>query len=346
MFPRVLAALALALTLGATVAAADAPAPPAAGPWKYGALTSFNLAQSSFSTNWKGGDKGSMVWVLGAELSAERQFTARYNLQNVLRAAYGQTSRQTVDPADPRHYVWDTPDKTTDLLAFDSNSRWSLNGYVDPYFSFGAETQFADQSSPVGTITLNPIKLKESAGLARVIEKTETSEIITRLGFGFRQTLAKAWVDPVARTQRSFSTQDGGFEWQTTATKPILDKKVLYKGRLLVFQPVFYSKSSDLETMDRAVVDFVQGTPGASRESVKDFWRATDIGFQNTFTAQITKLIAVNLYGEFVYDKFDAAANVDPTLSPAAALVELDRNTRKAGQYKQTLALALTYRLF
>lgn len=344
MHTRALAVLALALTLGAGAAAAADP--PVAGPWKYGALTSFNLAQSSFSTNWKGGDKGSMVWVLGAELSAERQFSTRFNLQNVLRAAYGQTASQKADPDDPRQYVWDAPDKTTDLLAFESNSRWTLNGFVDPYFSFGAETQFADQSSPIGTIRMNPIKLKQTAGVARVLEKTETSEVITRLGFGFRETLAKAWVDAVSRSQRSFTTQDGGFEWQTTATKPILDGKVLYKGRLLLFRPLFYSKSSDLETLDRAVVQYVESTPGATRESVKDFWRATDIGFQNTFTAQLTKVLAVNLYGEFVYDKFDAAANVDPSLAPAAALVELDRNTRKAGQYKQTLALALTYRLF
>ncbi len=346
MTKRVAATLAAALLCISTAALADPPAPPVAGPWKYGALTSFNLAQSSFSTNWKGGDKGSMVWVLGAELSAERQFTPRYNLQNVLKAAYGQTTRQTASADDPRHYVWDSPDKTTDVLAFDSNSRWSLSTFVDPYFSFGAETQFADQSSPVGTIKFNPVKLKESAGVARVIEKTADAEVITRLGFGFRQTLAKAWVDPVLKTQRSFTTQDGGFEWQTTATKPILDKKVLYKGKLLVFQPVFYSKSSDLETLDDAVVAFVESTPGATRESVKDFWRTADLGFQNSFTAQITKLVAVNLYAEFVYDKFDAAANVDPTLAPAAALVELDRNTRKAGQYRQTLSLALTYRLF
>jgi Protein of unknown function (DUF3078) len=336
-----LAALALA-----PAARADAPKPIEPGPWKFGALASFNLAQSSFSTNWKGGDRGSIVWVLGADLSAERQFGPRYNLQNTLRAAYGQTTRQNPDAADPHHYVWDSPDKTTDVLAFESNSRWTLHSFVDPYFSFSAETQFADQSSPVGTIRFNPIKFKETAGAARVLRKTDDSELLSRLGFGFRQTLARAWVDPTLRTQRSFTTQDGGFEWQTTATQPILERKVLYKGRLLVFQPVFYSESSDLEVMDRQAVAYAATTLGLTRESVKDFWRATDVDFQNQFTAQITKLVAVNLFAEFAYDKFDAAANVDPTLAPAAAITELDRNTRKAGQFKQTLALALTYRLF
>jgi hypothetical protein len=70
------------------------------------------------------------------------------------------------------------------------------------------------------------------------------------------------------------------------------------------------------------------------------------VDFQNQFTAQITRFIAVNLFVQFLYDKFDAAANIDPTLAADVSRVELDRTTRKAGQFKQTLALALTYRLF
>jgi hypothetical protein len=342
MTPRPALALVLVLFLSAAVAHAEAPV---AGPWKLGALTTLNLTQSSFSSNWKGGDRGSIVWVLGADLSAERQFSPHYNLQNTLHAAYGQTTRQVADPADAHRSVWDVPDKTTDVLAFESNSRWSFNTWVDPYLSMSAETQFSDQSSPVGTITFNPVKLKETAGLARVVQKTADVELITRLGFGFRETIARAWVDPVLRTRQSFVTRDGGFEWQTTMTRPLLDKKVLYKGKLLVFQPLFFSKANDLKVVDDAVRLYVAGL-GGTRGSVKDYWRATDVDWQNAFSAQITKLIAVNLYAEFVYDKFDAAANIDPKLSPAAALVELERNTRKTGQYKQTLALALTYRMF
>jgi hypothetical protein len=345
MLHRYALLVALAALAGPPSARADAPKPAEPGPWKLGAVTSLNLAQSSFSTRWKGGDRGSIVWVLNGEVSGERQFSRHYNLQNVLRAAYGQTARQAADPNDASRLAWSAPDKTTDLLSFESNSRWTLETWVDPYLSLGAETQFQDQSSPLGTIRFNPIKLKETAGAARVLEKTESAEIITRLGFGFRQTLAQSFDDPVARTKASFTTNDGGFEWQTTVTQPLLQKKVLYQGKLLVFQPVFYSKSGDLETVDRQVTAYVQGL-GGGRESVKDFWRATDADFQNQFTAQITRLLGVTLYAELMYDKFDSAANVDPKLPAATSLLELDRNTRKAGQFKQTLALALTYRLF
>jgi hypothetical protein len=341
------AAFAAALLLGAAPARAADPAPVIPGPWKYGAVAAFNLAQSSFSSNWKGGDKGSIVWVLGMDGTAERQVTHVWNLQNLLQVAYGQTAQQVRDPADATRLVWDSPDKTTDLLALESNSRFTLGGWVDPYLSIRGETQFQDESSPVGIIQFNPVKLKEAAGVARVIEKTEVSEILTRVGFGFRQTFARSFVDPLLETQRSFTTHDGGFEWQTTATKPILDQKVLYKGKLLLFQPVFYSKSEDLETVDAAVIAAYQAAyPGETRESVKDFWKAPDVDFQNQFTAQITRFIAVNLFVQFLYDKFDAAANIDPTLAADVSRVELDRTTRKAGQFKQTLALALTYRLF
>ncbi|MCC7101008.1 MAG: hypothetical protein IT500_15605, partial [Rubrivivax sp.] len=62
--------------------------------------------------------------------------------------------------------------------------------------------------------------------------------------------------------------------------------------------------------------------------------------------ASITKYLSVNLYAQLVYDKFDSAANVDGTLPLADQLVEVDRNVRKAGQFKETLSLGLTYRLF
>jgi hypothetical protein len=344
MMSRFAAALALVLCLSAATAAiaAEVPAP---GPWKFEARTALTLTQSSFSSHWKGGDKGSLVWVVGVDVAAERQFSKSYNMKNTLHSAYGQTLQQVVDPSGGNRLVWDAPDKTTDMLEFESNSRWSLNTWMDPYFAVGAETQYSDQSDPIAPISFNPVKLKETAGLARVIEKTEDAETITRLGFGLRETFGRAWTDPVLRTQDSFITRDGGVEWQTTVTKPLLEKKVLYKGKLLLFAPVFFSKTEDLKAMDENVRAYVEGA-GGTYESVQDYWRAPDLDWQNAFSTQITKLISVNLFIELLYDKFDTAANIDSTMPPDKALAELQKNTRKVGQYKQTLALALTYRLY
>jgi len=341
LIAMLVAGLAAGLVGSSAAQDADATEP---GPWKYGATLGLNLAQSSFSKNWAGGDMGSINWVLGTDLVAERQFSRSFNLTNNLLVAYGQTSRQIRDPNDPgetKDLIWDAPEKTTDLIQFESTGRWSLHRYVDPYFSIRLDTQFNDESDPLGNILFNPIKLKETAGIARLIQKTEDTEIITRLGFGFRQTFASSFVDAVTLEKESFSSNDGGFEWQTSVTKPILDKKVLYKGNLLLFQPIFYSKSDELEAFDMAAIDSI-----ATREEVRDFWKATDISFQNTFTAEITKYLQVVLYVQWVYDKFDTKANVDSARPLAEQLVEIDRNIRRSGQFKQTLALGLTYRLF
>lgn len=312
------------------------------GPWKLGTTIGLYFSQSSFSDNWKGGDKGSLVWTATTDASAERQFTKVFNLANKLQLAYGQTAKQVDDPARGR--IWDVPEKTNDLIALESTGRFNLDAFVDPYVAFRGETQFQDQSSPIGTIRFNPVKVKETAGLARVIDKTADREAITRFGFGFRQTIARSFTDPVTKAKASFTANDGGFEWQTDVTRPLLGKRVLYKGSLAVFKAVFYSKSNALRQFDAVAADTAAAT-GVPYEAIGSFWKNVDVNFQSMFSAQITKILSVNLFAQWMYDKFDAAANVDPTLPFADQEREIQRNIRKAGQFKETLALGITYRL-
>ncbi len=332
----------LLLLAGTPAARAEEKKPVEPGPWQLTATLGLLLSQSSFSSNWKGGDKGSVVWTATSDATAERQFTKAFNLANHLQLAYGQTAQQVDDPKRGR--VWDVPEKTTDLIALESTGRFTLDAFVDPYVAFRGETQFQDQSSPIGTIPFNPVKLKETAGIARLLDKTEDREAITRVGFGFRQTIARSFVDPVSKAKASFTANDGGFEWQTDVTRPILNKRVLYKGSLGVFKAVFYSKFDALKRYDAAAADSA-AAHGTGYEAVADFWKAVNVNFQNTFSAQITKLLSVNLFAQWYYDKFDAAANVDPSLPFADQQREIQRNVRKAGQFKETLALGFTYRL-
>ena len=345
MRPGRTVSLAFLLASISTPAHAQDAAKNAPTPWKFGAVIGVNLSQSSFSGNWKGGDRGSFVWVANSDLTLERQFTQRFNLSNKLQAAYGQSAQQVLDPNDPRARVWDRPQKSTDLLALETVGRFTLDKILDPFFSVRGETQFVDESSPLGKIRFNPITLKETVGVARVFEKTEDREAISRLGFGFRQTFAKSFTDPVAGTRESFTAQDAGIDWQTTVTRPILKKRILYKGSLGFFKPIYYSKSEDLEGFD-ALADSAAVANGTSHGAVADFWKQVDVNFQNTWTAQITKVLSVNLFAQWVYDKYDAAANVDLALPFDVLSGELDRNIRKRGQFKETLAIGLTYRLF
>ena len=52
----------------------------------------------------------------------------------------------------------------------------------------------------------------------------------------------------------------------------------------------------------------------------------------------------MNLYVQWIYDKFDAATNVDAALPLADVAAEVNGGIRKSGQFKQTLALAISYR--
>jgi len=320
---------------------ADEKKPITPGPWNVGATIGANLAQSAFSSNWAGGDKGSFVWVVRSDLTAERQFNMKVNWANSLQLAYGQTSRQVADANNPKESVWDAPDKTTDLVQLESAARFTLQKFVDPYVAFRLDSQFIDQTSPLGKIALNPVRLKETAGVARIIEKTEDREFITRVGFGFRQIMNRAFVDSTADETETNWSNDGGFEWQTDMTRPLFEKRVVYKGKLLVYLPVFYSKSGDLDDFDAAARAF-----DPTREEVGNFWQSPDVNFQNAFTAKITKYLNVDLYLQWVYDRYDEATPVDLTLEPEALIAQVDRGIRRAGQFKQVLSLGLSFVLF
>ena len=321
------------------------------GPWDFGATLGANLAQSAFSRNWAGGDQGSFVWVARADLSAERQFNMSFNWANTLQLAYGQTANQVNDPNNPDENVWEPPDKTTDLIQLESVGRFTLQRWVDPYVAFRLESQFLDKTDPRGNLHFNPLRLKESAGIARVFEKTEQREFITRVGIAFRQNIGRTFVggfDPITMeplrgvdidTETSVGN-DGGFEWQTDMRWPILEDKVIYKGQLLAYAPVLYSQSDELEDFDRYALAI-----DPAREEIAGFWQYPDVNFQNGFTTQITKVVSVDLYLQWIYNRFDEATQV-PTPEEMPALLLVDRGVRKAGQFKQVLSIALSYTLF
>ena len=338
------AALLLVWIAGVDAAGADAPAadkPAEPGPWQPQVTVGLNLTQSSFSQNWAGGDKGSVVWVFNGDFSAQRQFNRTVHWSNNLVLAYGQTMQQVPDPSRPGHYNWASPEKSTDQIQFESTLRLTLGGFVDPFGSVKLDTQFQDDTNPVGTIRFNPLRLTESAGIARVLKSGEDSKWITRLGLGSRQTFGRSFVDTTGRRKESFSSVDGGIEWQTTAEQPLFQKRVNYKARLLVYQALFFSKSDALGDFDRR-----EQAVDPAWQKVGDFWKTTDVDLRNSFTAQITKLLAVNFTVQWVYNKFDEATKIDPALPLAEQRRLVELGTRKAGQFRETLALGLAYQLF
>ena len=78
---------------------------------------------------------------------------------------------------------------------------------------------------------------------------------------------------------------------------------------------------------------------------IADFTTTIDIDWENIFTTQITKLLSVNLYTRWVYDKYDNS--VMPVLADDGSLADpgvVRAAVRKSGQFKQTLGIGITYR--
>ncbi len=348
---RWITSLALASVAFATPSFAQTPDTTAAPPpdpnaWKWSSTMSLNVSQSSFTSNWSGGDNGSLVWLFKTLTTAEKQFSPSFLLTNLLDVSFGMTADQADTPTGD--LVWESPEKTTDVIRFESTGRWTLGGFADPYAALSVESQFMDESDPRGTIDFNPFRIKESAGLSKQLFKTDDSEGLARFGGAARQTMGQAFVDPLGLEKTDFVTNDYGLEFQVDVKKPFAGRKILYQGTLLVLQALGYTKADELQQVDDALraVD-------PSRESIADFWKTTDVNWRNDFTAKITKNLGVTLAAQFVYDKYDVAALVDPALASssdpavqAAYAAQVDKNVRKAGQFREVFALQFSYRLF
>jgi hypothetical protein len=306
------------------------------GKWYPTLEAGLTLTQSAYSDNWAGGDKGSVVWTAILNSTLENQLNENTNWSNTLKLAFGQTHQQRGDRE------WDKPEKSTDLLQYETVLRFTLGWHVDPYASGRFESQFHDASDPGGrNLKLNPIVLKESVGFAKQFINEEDRNLLTRLGVAFRQTNRRLFTEPAPgdATESKFAN-DGGVEWVTDYKTKVFEDRVSWTSKLIVFQPVFYSEKSKLEDLTAEQLS----TAGVDPD-VANFTTVVDVDWENVFTTQITKIISVNLYVRWVYDKYDNS--VPPRLDENGDLAnpaDVNAAIRKSGQFKQTLAIGLTYR--
>ncbi len=310
------------------------------GKWYPSLESGLNITQSSYSNNWAGGDKGSVVWSWIANGTLENQLDPKVNWYNILKLAYGQTHQQRVRAGER---YWDRPEKSTDLIDFETIFRFTLGGYVDPFVSGRFESQFHDVSDSLGRgLTLNPVRFKETAGIAKQWINEEERSLLSRLGFTFRQTsrLSFTTADPADDSTVRETTNDGGIELINDYKTKILDDRVTWTSKLSFYQPVFYSGKSDLEDVTE---DTLQAR-GVDLDVAK-FTTTMDIDWENIFTTQITKLISVNLYVRWLYDKYDNS--VKPEIGDNGSMLNakaVSAAIRKAGQFKETLSIGITYR--
>lgn len=361
---RLCALLTLIVFLGTAPAAADDAKPAEKrvlepGRWYPSLEGGLLLSQNSYSTNWHGGDKGAISWTATLNGALENQVKPKANWLSTLKLAYGQTHQQAVrqvdgkpDPSGER--IWNSPEKSNDLIDLESILRLTLGGYVDPFASVRFESQFQDLSDPLGRgLTFNPLKFRESAGIARKFVDRPDHALLSRLGFTFRQSARRVFIDDAVDTAtgrlsdetESQSTNDGGFELTNDYKTKLAGGRIAWTGKLGFYQPVFYSGDDEFDRLSEAELAGPDEGERALPEDIADFVKMVDVDWENEFSSQLTRLISVKLYVRWVYDKYDNS--VLPVLGDDGNLENREAvrtAVRQAGQFKQTLALGLTYR--
>jgi len=277
----------------------------AAEPWNLAVDANLTLNQNAYS-NWEGGAAGLLAYTINTNSLAEKQLNPKMNSRNTLKLAFGQNVTQDTSGA------WGAFAKSTDEINFESVLRFTMGWVVDPFASAQVQSQFWDNSDVTLTRYFNPLDLNEGLGVARRIVKHDKTELVSRLGFGVKQRFDRQALDTIRAYEPPFETvrrnkfsNYGGVTFATDFTTPLAQEKISYTSKLTLFQALFFSGASKLA-----------GQPNA------DYWKALDVGWENTFTAGITKVLMVNLAAQVLYDK--------------------EINTK--ARLKETLALGLTYK--
>jgi len=311
------------------------------GKWYLALDIGLAMSQAAYTANWNGGEQGQIAWTSILNSKLENQLHKKVNWRNTLKLAFGQTHNQKHDDAGIR--FWDRAEKTTDLIDLESIFRFTLGRWVDPYVAGRAISQFLDITDPFGRdLFISPMTLFISAGFAREFYRTEDEFLLSRLGGAFRENIRQFYPNaPPDDTKRTEKSNDAGIEWVSDYAIKVLEDKVLWTSKLTVYKPVEYSFRGDMDNISDA--DRQQyGLDG----DISSYPNAVDINWENIFSAEVTSWLNFNLYFMYIYDKYDNS--VLPEFDANGNLtnpVAVNAAVRKAGQFKQTLAVGLAFKL-
>lgn len=306
------------------------------GKWYPRLESGLNLTQSSYSDNWKGGDTGSLSWSAYMNGTAERQINPGLNWLNTMKLLYGQTREQEIDADGGRS--WGDTDKSSDQADLEAIFRFTQGWGVDPYVSFRLETFFQDVTDPAGRdLYFNPMTFRESVGIACKFIDHENHQFLTRLGITARESYRRFFEAPTGGGTTSESAWDAGAEIVIDHTR-VFNPSLTYQSRLSVYQPFTWSKTDVFEALSADSL----ASAGVDAE-IADYTTAVDIDLEVTLTAKVVKLIAVQLFVEFNYDKYDNT--VVPVVENGALTNAdvVDTAVRKKGQFRETLGLGLVW---
>ena len=277
----IVAVMAVFVVCAAAFAQEEAPAPKG---WKTTMIFDLTTTQTAYNDAWVGGELGALSWVSNLNATAEKQLSPSFNFKSTLKLSFGQTLSQVINETTGEKQ-WEKPKKSTDLIDWENVGKLTKGWVADPYVAFRLESQFLDASFEPKKRYFNPIKLTESAGLSRKLYAVEKNEIITRLGFALRQIMMNVITDSVTLSSIDTTLTDGGIE-SVTDVKFVVRDNLEYTSKLTLYKAFFFSGK-----------DNVQGT------AYEDDWKAVDVNWENRVSAKITRIVTVNLYTQFLYDK-------------------------------------------
>ena len=283
----------LALLLAATapaMAQETAGGSQESGDWNVASELNLTLTQNAYSENWSGSESGAASWTLNSNSLAESQLTPSLHSGTTLKLAFGQTHSQ-----DPATNEWKRPVKSTDLVDLESVLKLTRGWVVDPFVAGRLETQFLDESDPSNRRTLNPLVLTESAGIARTLIEEEKRELTMRIGGALKQHIDRDASTGTDDEIETVTTSDAGLEFVSEFRTSLADDRIGLYSKLTAYNAL-YSSEDD--------------------EAAGDDWKSADVNWENTFTANVTNYLMVNLYVQMLYDReVDDAVMFKETLS-------------------------------
>jgi len=311
------------------------------GRWYATAEAGLNLTQAAYSDNWRGGENSSLAWSSVLSATARRRFHNSVEWNNVLKLRFGQQYQQSTRSDGSRR--WSAPEKSEDKIDFESIGLISRDWKVDPYVSGRFASQFLDVSDPNRrSVPINPITVRESAGVAKLLLQNKDESVLVRFGFTGRQNYRRLFIDPVSTTKEGKFTNDSGIELQGDWRLRILENRVVWVAKASIYKPFSWSEA---DKFDRVAADSL-ASAGIAR-AVNDFSTAVDVSWENEFTTEVTRWVSFSLYVELVWDKYDNS--VTPILNAGgnqiANAAAVHDAIRQAVQWKQSFAAGLTFHL-
>jgi hypothetical protein len=295
--------LAFAMLIATSMAFSVEAQPSADTGWDLSATFNLTHTQSAYSTNWDGDEQGQLTWNSQFKMVAQKQLNDLFHNRNSLDLEYGQAQTQ-----DRTSESWTQPTKNADKIDFETVLRFTLDGWADPYISGRFLSQFTD-SRAEDIEWINPVTLTESFGAAKTLLTNEDKEQewLMRVGLAVQQHIDRNVYNPVSLDYETETATYAGVEVVSEFLSQVINENLRVDSKIIIFQAFYNSEKDDLKGLEN-----------------EDYWQSPDVDWETVFTANITKVLMVNLTTRLLYDK------------------EIDT----AGRFKETIAAGITYVLF